>query len=175
MNVLDQIWRRRSGEHGVERIGFELDDEARAFLRDGVRRQRRHVECEPDHRAQRLEAPGDARHADAAEKDQARRPAQFERRAERGGQGPWNEIDGHEPRPSFARRRRGQRDQPPGDRCQALPRGQHDGLRARGHGQSAGEAVLAHRQLEELREVVEGEHLLTVEDPDGEWAPTFGG
>ena len=175
MNVLNQIWRRRDREHGVERVGLELDDEARAFLRHRVRRQRRHVEREAGHGAERFEVPGDAWHPDAAKKDQARRFAQLERRAERGRQGAGNEIDGHEPRPSFARRWRGQRNQPPADRGQALAWRQHDGLRARGHRQAAGEAVFADRQLEKLGEVIEGEHLLAVEDPGGEWAPTFGG
>ena len=129
-------------------------------LRDGVRRRRRDVERQPRQAAERLDAPDDARHADVADEDQPRRLAQLERGHRAPGERARHEVDRHVPRPSFAHRRRGQRDQSAIERRQALARREHDRLRAGGDGQSAGRGVFADDDAEQPRQVVEREHLL---------------
>ena len=163
------------GECGVERIGLELDGEAGAFLRDCVRRRRRHVERQPRDRTDHFDVSADPRHTHVADENQPGRFPQLEGGPHRSGQRARDEVDRDEPGASVARRRRGQRNQPPADRREALARRQHDRLRARGDGQAAGQRVFAHRQLEEFRQVIEREHLLTTDEPGGERTPSFGG
>ena len=71
-----------------------------------------------------------------------------------------NEINRHEPGASLAHRRRRQRDETPADGRQALAGGEDDDLVADGDGQSAGGGILADREIEERREILEREHLL---------------
>ena len=174
-DVLNQIRSGHGRERRVERVSVELEDEAVSFLRDRVRRLRRHVEGQTHERAEVFHVSGDARHADVADEDQAGRLAKLERSPHGECQGARDEIDRDEPGSAIARGRRRQRDQPAADRSEALTRRQHDRLRARRDGQAAGEAVFADGELEELVEVVEREHLLATDEPGRESAPTLGG
>ncbi len=128
-DVLHQIGRRRSGECGVERIGLELDGEAGAFLRDCVRRRWRHVERQPRDRTDHFDVSADPRHTHVADENQPRRFPQLERGPHRSGQRARDEVNRDEPGAPVARRRRGQRNQPPADRREALAGRQHDRLR----------------------------------------------
>ena len=53
--ALNDLGRRRRWERGVERVGFELDQQTVAVLRDGMRSRGRDVERQPRERAERFE------------------------------------------------------------------------------------------------------------------------
>ena len=107
---LDHVGDRRGGQRGVERVGIEAHQDACPVLDDRVRRCRQDVEGHPGDRAERLDARRDARHAQVADDDQPRRPAQLEPRAERRRERARHEVDRHEPAAALLDRRRRQRD-----------------------------------------------------------------
>ena len=138
---------------------------------DRVRRCRQDVEGHPRNRAERLEARRDARHAQVADDDEPRRPAQLETGAERRRERARHEVDGHEPAAAFFDRRRRQRDDAASGRCERLPGGQGDRLRFGRDGQPAGERVFTGGEIEQPGQVVQREHLLAVQQAYGQRTP----
>ncbi len=63
----------------------------------------------------------------------------------------------------------------PATEARLWPGRQDDGLGARRNRQAARQIVFADGQIEELRQVVEREHLLAIDEPGGECAAAFGG
>ena len=175
-NVLNEIGRRRRRERRVECIGFELDDEAGAFLRDRVRRLRRDVEREPHQRAQRFEAPGDAGHPDvcrggsiatacatrSACRARAREHVERNRRART------------RTRPSRAGGAGSEIRRPPTEARLWPGVSTIDCVRAvtvRPPARLSSRTVSS----KSFVEVVEREHLLAIDEPGGKGAPAFGG
>ncbi len=144
---------------------------ARPILHDRVRRCRQDVEGHPRHRAERLEARRDARHAQVADDDEPRRPAQLETGAERRCERARHEVDGHEPAAALFDRRRRQRDDAASGRGERLPGGQGDRLRFGRDGQPAGQRVFTGGEIEQPGQVVQREHLLAVQQAHGQRTP----
>jgi hypothetical protein len=107
---LNQLGDGRGGERRIERVRLESNDQAIAFLRDGVWRRRRHLERQACQRAQRIEPRADLRHPQVPGHDQSPRLAQVDARAQCGGESPGDEVDRNEPGATLANRRRRQRD-----------------------------------------------------------------
>ena len=168
---LDHVGDRRGRQRGVEGVGLEAHQHARPVLGDRVRRRRQDVEGHPRKRAVRLDARRDARHAEVADDDQPRRPAQLEPGAERRRERARHEVDGHEPAAALFDRRRRQRDDPAAGRGERLPGGQGDRLRFGRDGQPAGERVFTGGEIEQPRQVVQREHLLAVQQAHGQRTP----
>ena len=170
---LHQVGQRRRGQRRVERIGVEPHQQPSGVPGRwcaGVAGSTSSVmrASAPPSGSMRAVIRGTRR---SPVDDQPRRPAQLEPGAERRRERPRHEINRDEPAPALLDRRRRQRHHPAGRGGQRLSRGQRDGLRLRGDRQSARQRILAQRQVEELREIVEREHLLSAHLTHGERAP----
>ena len=118
-------------------------------------------------RAHRLDSRRDARHAHHAEQQQARRTPVLDAligdRAERAR----HEVHRRQPAAADARQRTGQRDHAPVHRHERAVTRRDDVAAANGHDEAA-LTILAHRQRQERRDVVERDVLLAVDQRHGQ-------
>jgi len=141
-------------------MSSEFHGHGLAFAGDLVRRGRLQFERHARARRLLLDLNRHVRHDDAADDDQARRPADFDARAERSRERDRNEVERHLIRAvAVPRDGTGERDDAAVDLREVLTGNQQDPLAVRVDREAADDRVLGGRQLEDGRQIVERDDL----------------
>ena len=150
------------GSDGVEGVGIDAHQQPALLLRDRRRRARRDLERDPQQRRAVVVLRRDARHAQVAEDEQARGRTKIEPRVVDRRERAADELHGNQPSVVPPRERRGQRHESAGRGHQRLIGRQHDRLVLVCRGDGARRRVFAHLELEQTREIVEPDHLMSL-------------
>jgi hypothetical protein len=163
---LEHVWPRGRWQRCVEHISVEADQQTIAFLRDRVRCRGQHVDRDARQGILRLDACRNPRDPQIAGHDQSRRPPQFHARTECRAQRARDEVDRNEPPLTVFDRRRREGHDPSTRRGERLTGRQRDRRRPGRDGERPYHRVFADGEIEQLRELVQREHLLPGEDTD---------